>query len=235
MKRGRVLVVENDPQCQRLLRVQLSAQEFAVQVIDRGEEALIAAAEIEPDLILLSMSLPGINGLETCRRLREWTRTPIIVLDSKEEEPLRVEALEAGVDDCVAKPFRTAELLARMRAVLRRTHDWTDLSAATPPLIFRNLTVDMACRRVLLDGRPLHLTPTEFELLRILTLYAGRVLTHREILTRIWGPASATDTQYLHVFVSQLRRKLEPHAGTPQHIITQPGIGYQFSAEPLSA
>jgi two-component system KDP operon response regulator KdpE len=230
MRTDRVLVVDDDPQLQRLLRAQLTAREFVVQVTGRGEDAILMAAELEPELILLSISLPGITGVETCRRQREWTLVPIIALDGKNQAELAVEALDTGADDYLPKPFVMVELLARMRAVLRRV-----CSGATPPspaipLTFDNLTLDLINRRVLLNGQPLHLTPTEYELLRVLAGHAGQLLTHREILTHVWGPESATDTQYLHVFVSQLRRKLERGADAPRHIITEPGVGYQFSA-----
>ena len=228
MKKERVLVVDDDRQIQRRVQAQLRTLEFVVRTADRGEDALVAAAEFEPDLILLALALPGISGMETCRRLREWTETPIILLDSQDQEQLKVEALDTGADDCVTKPFSMAELLARMRAVLRRARNGTAGPAQATLLKLRNLTLDLVRRHVLLDGLPLHLTPTEYELLRVLAANAGRVLTHREILTRIWGPASACDTQYLHVFVSQLRRKLEPHPDAPRHIVTEQGVGYEF-------
>lgn len=231
MKKERVLIVSDEPQIQRLLRAQLLAQDFVVQVAVRGEDAILAAAEIEPELILLDLTLPGITGIETCKRLREWTQTPIIVLDGQNDAHLKVEVLDTGADDCVTKPFCMAELMARMRAVLRRARVCAAAPASAPVLTFSNLTLDLVNRRVFLVGRPLHLTPTEYELLRVLTTYAGRVLTHRELLTRVWGAESAKDTQYLHVFVSQLRRKIEPCSDTPRHILTEPGVGYQFSAE----
>ncbi len=232
MKKEKILVVDNDPKFQRLLRAQLLAQEFNVHLSERGEDAILTTAEIEPDLILLDMNLPDITGMETCRRLREWTRTPIIALDGQEEQRRTVEVLDIGADDCVTKPILMSELLARIRAVLRRARDWAAVSAPATSLSFRNLTLDLVNRHVFLADRPLHLTPTEYELLRVMAMYAGRVLTHRELLTRIWGTESADDTQYLHVFVSQLRRKLEAHPGAPHHILTEPGIGYQFSADP---
>jgi two-component system KDP operon response regulator KdpE len=231
MPRERILVVDNDPLRQRLLRSQLLALEMDVRVASRGEDALMAAAEFEPDLILLAHDLPGISGVETTRRLREWTQTSVIVLNGRDQEPRTVEALDAGADDYVDKPFEMAELLARMRAVLRRVR----AAAASPlppmPLTFRNLTLDLVSRRVLLDGQPLRLTPTEYELLRVLATHAGRILTHRELLTRVWGPESSQDTQYLHVFVSQLRRKLEARPNAPRHVFTEPGVGYRFADE----
>jgi two-component system, OmpR family, KDP operon response regulator KdpE len=230
MRKERVLIVDDDPQLQRLLRAQLLALEMDVQVADRGEDAIKVAVEFQPDMILLAHDLPGITGLETTRRMREWTQTPIILLNGKDQKRHTVLALDTGADDYVEKPFVMAELLARMRAVLRRTRAATSPSAPVP-LTFRNLVVDLVNRRVLLDGQPLHLTPTEYELLRVLVTHAGRILTHRELLTRVWGPESSRDTQYLHVFVSQLRRKLEAHPDAPRHIFTEPGVGYCFSAE----
>jgi two-component system KDP operon response regulator KdpE len=202
-----------------------------VQVADRGEDGIKVAAEFEPDMILLGHDLPGINGVETIRRLREWTQTPIIVLNGKDQKTHTVLALDTGADDYVEKPFVMAELLARMRAVLRRTRSAATSPAPPDPLTFRNLTLDLVRRRVLLNDQPLHLTPTEYELLRVLVTHPGRILTHRELLTRVWGPESSRDTQYLHVFVSQLRRKLEHHPDAPRHIFTEPGVGYRFSAE----
>jgi two-component system KDP operon response regulator KdpE len=231
MRKERILVVESDPQLQRLLRARLLALGYDVPVTDRGEDALMKAAEFEPDLILLAISLPGISGVETTRRLRQWSRTPIMVMNGEDQVSLTVEALDAGADDYVAKPFGMADLLARMRALLRRAGDWAIPPASAAPLTFCNLTLDLVHRRVLLDGQPLHLTPTEYELLRVLATHAGQILTHRELLTRVWGEESATDTQYLHVFISQLRRKLERHPDAPRHILTEPGVGYMFSAE----
>jgi two-component system KDP operon response regulator KdpE len=231
MRKERLLIVDADRQLQRLLRAQFLALDMDVQVAGRGEDAIIETAKFEPDMILLALDLPGIDGVETTRRLREWTQTPIIVLNSHDQEQHTVEALDTGADDCVIKPFLMAELRARMRAVLRRTRVGSTSPVPAVPMTFRNLTLDLVNRHVLLDGRPLHLTPTEYELLRVLATHAGRVLTHRELLTRVWGPASSRDTQYLHVFVSQLRRKLEHHPDAPHHIFTEPGVGYQFSTE----
>ena len=231
MRKERVLVVDDDPQLQRLLRAQLQALEMDVQVADRGEDAIKATAEFEPDLILMNIDLPGIDGVETTRRLRQWTQTPIIALDSQDQESHTVEALDTGADDHVEKPFSMAELLARMRAVLRRSRAADAAAHTAATLTFRNLTLDLVNRRVLLDGQPLHLTPTEYDLLRVLATHAGRVLTHRELLTRVWGPGASRDTQYLHVFVSQLRRQLEARPNAPRHIFTEPGVGYQFAAE----
>lgn len=230
MKKDLVLVVDMDPQSQRLLRAQLLALGYQVQVSGRGEDGIVATAEFEPEVILLATALPGIDGPETCRRIREWSRTPIIALSAGADEQTTVTALDAGADDCVTKPFRMIELLARIRAVRRRAQEWATPTAPEVPLTFRNLNIDPVRRRVVLEGRPLHLTPTEYELLRVLTSYAGRVVTHRELLTHVWGPASAADTQYLHVFVSQLRRKLESGAHPLRHILTEPGVGYQFIA-----
>lgn len=230
MKRERVLVIDDDPQLQRLLRAQLLAREFTVQVAGRGEDGILATAEFDPDMILLALSLPGITGVETCRRLREWTRTPIIALNSGGKDASTVEALDAGADDCVATPFYLAELLARMRAIQRRFRDWRGAGRNTSPLTFGNLVVDLVKRQVHLDGRLLHFTPTEYELLHVLVSYAGRIVTHRELLTRVWGPSAATDTQYLHVYISQLRRKLEADPDAPRHFRTEPGVGYEFLA-----
>ena len=231
MKKERILVVDDDPQIQHLLRARLLALEFDVRMADCGEDAIITTAEFEPDIILMALCLQGIDGLETCRRLREWCRTPIIVLDSQDQEQLKVAALDTGADDYVVKPFSMAELLARMRAVLRRCREGLTATVQPTSLSFGSLTVDLVNRRVYLQDKRLHLTPTEYELLRVLATHAGRVLTHRELLTCVWGPESACDTQYLHVFVSQLRHKLEPRPEARRHILTEPGVGYQFAPD----
>jgi two-component system, OmpR family, KDP operon response regulator KdpE len=234
MKRERILVADENPQCQRLLRAHLTARNFLVQTAGLGRDALTTAADFDPNLILLEARLPDISGTETCRRLREWTRAPIICLLDPEEESVEttVAVLEAGADDCVSKPLNVPELLARVNAVLRRTKEWCETtSPAMTPLAFGDLTIDLINRRVRLGDKPLHLTPTEYELLRLLATYAGRVLTHRELLIRVWGPESACDTQYLHVFVSQLRRKLEPRPDAPRYIFTEPGVGYCFAGK----
>jgi len=235
VKRDRVLVVERNPQLQRLLRAQLIAEAFEVQVAERGEDGILATAEFEPDLILLALSLPGLTGVETCCRLRKWTSTSIIALNDRGQGQDTVEVLDAGADDCVSAPFHIPELLARMRAVLRRARDWGGSDAPQAPLQYGNLVVDLASRRVSLEDRPLHLTPTEFELLRVLTSCAGRMVTHRELLTRVWGSAAAGEVQYLHVYLSQLRRKLEPRSDSPRHIFTEPGVGYRFSGTPTAS
>jgi two-component system KDP operon response regulator KdpE len=239
MKKERVLIVEANPQLQRLLRTQLMARDYDVQVTDRGEDAILATAEFEPDLILMDRALPGIDGVETCQRLREWTRIPIIILNGYEKEPDRadaqdlstVEALDTGADDCVTKPFRIAELLARMRAVQRRAGDWRLVTTPSVAMNFGDMNIDPVNRHVCLNGQPLHLTPTEYRLLHMLASYVGRVLTHRELLTHVWGSESVNDTQYLHVFIGQLRRKLECHPDAVRHILTEPGVGYWFVAK----
>jgi len=234
MSHERVLLVDPEIQRQRRLRAQLQAMGFEVRVADRGEDALTLAAEFEPEVILLSAELPGMTGVETCRRLREWTPAILIVLNGEDHEHLSVDALNIGADDFMCRPFSMAELLARMRAILRRVRETLALRTVMTTLVYRNLTMDLVNRRVILDERPLHLTPTEYELLRVLATHAGQVLTHRELLTRVWGPESMGDTQYLHVFIPQLRRKLEPRADSPRHILTEPGVGYCFSAEPMA-
>jgi two-component system KDP operon response regulator KdpE len=231
MKTDRVLIVEEDPNLQRLLRARLLALGYDVQVAERGEDALVVAADSEPDLILIAVNLPGIDGVETIRRLREWSTVPVIALNGEDQASVEVEALDAGADDYVLRPFRMSGFLARMRAVMRRSRETAPASVPTP-LTFRNLCLDLTSRRVLLDRQPLHLTPTEYELLCVLATHAGRVLTHRELLRRVWGPTSERDTQYLHVFISQLRRKLECRPNAPRHILTETGVGYEFAAEP---
>jgi two-component system KDP operon response regulator KdpE len=232
MSKERILVVTDDPQLRRLLRRLLRAVGCIIEGTESGEEAIRLAAEFKPDLIVLGVALPGTRGVETIRRLRERSQVPIISLSEQDHESLTVEALDAGADDCLSRPFSTAVLLARMRAVLRRARDSATRPGPASPITFGHLTLDLANRRVLRDGQPVHLTPTEYALLRALAIHAGRVLTHRELLTQVWGAASVNDRQYLHVFVSQLRRKLECDVQAPRHILTEPGVGYRFSAIP---
>lgn len=233
MNRGRILIVDTDLQCRRLLEPQLLALENNVRVVDRGEDGILAAAEFEPDLILMALSLPGISGLDTCRRMRECTRAPIIVLDEEGHDRM-VDALDQGADDYVTKPFRMDELLARMRAVLRRGRERGDTRPPATVLTLGGLTIDLINRAASVAGRPLHLTPTEYDLLRLLASHPGSVLTHREILTHVWGATSADDTQYLHVFVGQLRRKLDTRHADSTYIFTEHGVGYRFSAGPFA-
>ncbi len=226
----RVLVVDDERQILRALSAGLRANNYQVELAADGERALTLAASNPPDIIVLDLEMPGPtadtpDGLEVIRQIREWSQLPIIVLSAHAEEREKVQALDAGADDYLTKPFGMEELLARIRAALRRT---TQESQADPILDFDSLRIDLAGHVVTIDRAEVHLTPTEFELLRVLATNAGKVMTHQMLLTQVWGPASEDSTNYLRVYINQLRRKIEPDSARPRFIVTDPGIGYRF-------
>jgi two-component system KDP operon response regulator KdpE len=225
-KPASILVVDDEAAIRRFLRVSLSAHGYGVAEAVNGEEALAQAVAHEPDLIILDIGLPDVNGVEVTRRLREWSDVPIVILSVLGSEADKVQALDAGADDYVTKPFGLAELLARMRAAIRRMR-----SGAPGPLFTTDeLVVDLARRAVTVRGQPVHLTPNEYELLRLLVTHAGKVLTHRQLLSQVWGNEQANDAHLLRVHVSNLRRKLERDAARPKYILTEPGVGYRLPA-----
>jgi two-component system KDP operon response regulator KdpE len=222
---ARILVVDDERQILRALDVGLRANGYDVVLASTGEEALMHAASHPPEIVVLDLELPGIGGIDVINQLREWSEAPIIVLSAHAEERDKVQALDAGADDYLTKPFGMDELLARIRATLRRIN----VAAGNDPLLdFGRLRIDLAAHVVTVDGAEVHLTPTEYELLRILATNAGKVMTHQMLLTRVWGPASQDSTNYLRVYINQLRRKIEPDAARPRFILTDPGIGYRF-------
>jgi len=225
-----VLVIDDEPQIRRALKTILTEKGFRVSVAGRGEEGLTLAAASEPDLIILDLGLPDIDGLEVCSRLREWTRVPIVVLSVREAEGEKVAALDRGADDYLTKPFGIEELLARLRVALR--HRAPAPSGEAKVITAGALVIDLAGHAVTRDGEPVKLTATEFNLLAYLVAHRGRVLTHQNILTNVWGPADADHTEYLRVYMRQLRKKLEMRPEDPQHLVTEPGIGYRFLIEP---
>ena len=228
METARLLLVDDDPQIVRALRATLTAQGYGVATAGSGEEALAAYAHERPDVLLLDLGLPGMDGLEVIRRLRATGSTPIVVLSARGEEGDKVRALELGADDYVTKPFGVAELLARISVALRhagRTEESAVLRAGT-------IELDPVRRRVAVEGREVRLRPTEFELLRVFMSNPERVLTHRWLLERVWGPGYGTEGHYLHVYVAGLRKKLEREPHAPRHFITEPGVGYRFRSEP---
>jgi len=230
MSSGNILVVDDEPQIRRVMRMALSSQGFEVIEARSGEEGLEKFREHLPDLVLLDLNMPGIGGLETCRSIRIGSEVPIIVLTVRSKEEEKVEALDAGADDYVTKPFGMKELLARIRAALRRT----PASSAGGPHIFASddLDVDFDTRRVRVKGKVVRLTPKEFELLRYLVAHAGRPISHRELLQAVWGPDYGEQTSYLRVFITHLRKKIEPDPAKPTHILTEPWVGYRFNAQP---
>lgn len=226
--RKSILIVDDEPEILRAVRGGLAAQGYAVETAQTGEEALFKASSTAPDLIILDLMLPGgMDGLEVCRRLREWTEAPIIVLSARSQERMKVSALDLGADDYLTKPFGMDELTARVRAALRRTSTRT-MAAPEPNFQIDDLIVDYAGHSVTRGGDELKLTPIEYDLLRYLTQNADRVVTHRNLLSTIWGPENAEETQYLRVHIGNLRRKIERNPAVPRYIVTEPGVGYRF-------
>jgi two-component system KDP operon response regulator KdpE len=223
----KVLVIDDEPQIRRALRAGLERNGCTVTVAASGEEALDEAALRPPELVILDLAMPGMDGFEVCRQLREWSRAPILVLSVREDEADKIRALDLGADDYLTKPFSLGELLARVRALMRRAGRSEEPSP--PSLSAGALEIDFARRRVTRSGQEIHLTPTEFELLRHLALNADRVLTHRQLLTRVWGPEYADDTHTLRVHVANLRNKIEPDPARPLYLHTEPRIGYRFA------
>ena len=220
-----ILVVDDEPQMRRALSAGLRANGFTVELAASGEEALDRLALVRPDVVLLDLTLPGIDGLEIVSRIREWSPVPIIVLSARESERDKVIALDRGADDYLTKPFGMPELLARIRVALRHA---SRIPSTDPSFVDGNLRADFQSRVVTVGGTEVHLTPTEYALLRELIVNAGKVMTHHMLLGRVWGPSSVNDTQYLRTYVNQLRRKLELDPTQPSHIVTEPGIGYRY-------
>jgi two-component system, OmpR family, KDP operon response regulator KdpE len=219
----RVLVVDDEAPIRRYLRAALGAQGLTVYESASGEEALQAVLSHRPDIIILDLGLPGINGIEVTRRLREWSQTPIIILSVREAEQDKIAALDAGADDYLTKPFGTGELLARMRVALRKQP-----SAANEPIFQSSgLTVDFSRRLVSVNEKEVQLTPTEYDLLKVLVTHAGKVITHRQLLKQVWGEGY-DDMHILRVNISNLRGKLEPDPSRPTYIHTEPGVGYRL-------
>jgi two-component system, OmpR family, KDP operon response regulator KdpE len=223
----KILAVDDEPQILRALRTSLTARGHDVVTAPNGETALDVLASSEMELVVLDLGLPGIDGVEVIRRLRSWTSVPVIVLSVRDAQADKVAALDAGADDYVTKPFAMDELLARVRAVLRRT---TPAEATPPALRFGELDVDLPARLVRRAGREVHLTPTEFSLLEAMVTNPGKLLTHRWLLQRVWGPGYQEESQYLRVFVAGLRKKLERDPSSPVLIVTEPGVGYRWVA-----
>ena len=225
----RILVIDDEPQIVRALRTILTERDFTVTVAARGEEGLALAAAHVPDLIILDLGLPDMDGKEVCARLREWTECPIVVLSVRDSEREKVAALDAGADDYLTKPFGIDELLARVRVALRRSA--RAHGAQTSTVKAGALQIDLAWHTVTREGEELKLTATEFNLLAYLAANRGRVLTHQSILEHVWGAADVDHTEYLRVYMRQLRKKLENDPEHPQIIVTEPGVGYRFLAD----
>jgi two-component system KDP operon response regulator KdpE len=227
MSEQTILVVDDEPQLRRVMRATLTDLGYIVIDAKSGEEALEKLHHDTPDIILLDLNMPGIGGLETCRAVRAGSDIPIIVLSVRNTERDKVDALDAGADDYITKPFGIQELLARIRAALRRAPGGGEQG---PHRIHtKHLEIDFETRKVLIGGKPVRLTPKEFELLRILVANANRAVPHRKLLQTVWGPDYGDETEYLRVFVNALRKKIEPNPASPQYLITEPWVGYRFS------
>lgn len=220
------LVIDDEIQIRRLLRVALEAAGYTVHDAETGHEGLQAVAFRRPDVVLLDLGLPDLDGREVLRRLREWSDVPVVILTVRDREEEKVAALDAGADDYVTKPFSTPELLARLRAAQRRAHSADE----SPTFTAGDLVVDLAARTVAKSGGEVHLTATEYSLLRLFIRHAGRVITHKQILREVWGPKAEEQRQYLRVHIANLRKKIETPDGKTPLLKTEPGIGYRFAA-----
>lgn len=225
-----VLLIEDEAQMRRFLRSSLPAHGYVVVEATTGREAIVQAGTRNPDIILLDLGLPDMDGVEVAKQLREFSKAPIIVLSARGQERDKVDALDAGADDYVTKPFGLSELLARMRVARRHLEGRAD-EKAQPIFTVRNLRVDLGSRQVMVDDAEVHLTPIEYKLLTALVRNAGRVVTHQQLLKEAWGPRYATQTQYLHVYMGHLRGKLETEPARPKLLLTEPGVGYRLAAE----
>jgi two-component system, OmpR family, KDP operon response regulator KdpE len=223
VSRNRVLVVDDEPQILRAVEMKLRDAGYAVETAATAQEALAKAAMRPPEAIVLDVLLPDGRGTDVCRELRGWTSVPILVLSAVDEEKEKIEALDAGADDYVTKPFSGDELLARLRAALRRARP-----SSEPVIEIDDLRIDLDKRLVTMQGRPVSLTPIEYDLLRLLAVNEGKLMTHPTILREVWGPAYREESNYLHVYVSHLRRKIEPDPARPRYILNQPGVGYRL-------
>jgi two-component system KDP operon response regulator KdpE len=222
-----VLVIEDDPSIRRFLRAGLECEGYALVEAVSGREGISQAATRGPAIVLLDLGLPDVDGLEVVRRIREWSRMPILVLSAREREGDKIRALDAGADDYVTKPFSMGELLARLRVALRRERE-AAMDRAEPVASIGELEIDFARRRVSVAGEAIRLTPIEYRLLTTLARHPGRVMTHEQLLREVWGPHSTSQRHYLRVYMAQLRHKIEPSPAHPRFLLTEPGVGYRL-------
>jgi two-component system KDP operon response regulator KdpE len=223
-----IVLVEDEASIRRFLRAAFAAEGYRLFEAGTGADGLVEAASRQPDVVIVDLGLPDLDGLDVIRRIREWTKVPIIVLSAREQEGDKVAALDAGADDYVSKPFGAAELLARIRVALR--HRAGVGGPGDPVHVMGDVRVDLARRRVTRAGQDVHLTRTEYRLLTVLVRHAGKVLTHGQLLTEVWGPAQADQAHYLRVYMAQLRRKLEADPTRPRYLLTEAGVGYRLAA-----
>ena len=225
-----VLVIEDEAQIRRFLRATLMAHGYQLLEATTAQEGLVQAATRQPEIVILDLGLPDLDGLEVTRRLREWTTVPIIVLSARGQESDKVTALDAGADDYLTKPFSVGELLARLRVALRHAAR-TSQEPGEPTFALGDLRVDLARRQVYIAEQQVHLTPIEYKLLTTLVRYAGRVVTHRQLLQEVWGPGHTEASHYLRVYMGQLRHKLEADPARPHYLMTEPGVGYRLKTD----
>lgn len=226
----RILLIEDEPQMRRFLRITLQGQGYELIEAITGQDGLTQVATRNPDIVLLDLGLPDIDGLEVTERLREWSRVPIIVLSAREQEEDKIKALDAGADDYLTKPFSAGELLARIRVALR--HKAMQQGGSEESVfVLDNLKVDFARRQVFIDEREVHVTPIEYRLLSVLIKHAGKVMTHRQLLKEVWGAAYINQSHYLRIYMGQLRHKLEADPARPRFFINEPGVGYRLRAD----
>jgi two-component system KDP operon response regulator KdpE len=228
--KGLVLLIEDEPQMRRFLRITLQGSGYRLIEAVAGDDGLTQAATRNPDVVLLDLGLPDIDGLEVTKRLREWTQIPIIVLSAREQEEDKIKALDAGADDYLTKPFGAGELLARIRVALRHSA-LQQTGGEESVFVLDNLKVDLVKRQVFLDDREIHLTPIEYRLLTILIKYAGKVITHNQLMKEVWGPAYVNQSHYLRIYMAQLRHKLEADPARPRFFINEPGVGYRLKVD----
>jgi two-component system KDP operon response regulator KdpE len=226
-----ILLIEDEPQMRRFLRITLESHGYRFVDASSAQEGLMQASTRNPDVVLLDLGLPDMDGLEVMKRLREWTLTPVIVISAREQEQDKVKALDAGADDYLTKPFSAGELLARIRVALRHAAG-RNTGTTEPVFVLDTLRVDLARRQVFIDTTEVHLTPIEYKLLTALIRHAGKVITHSQLLKEVWGPAHANEVQYLRVYMTQLRHKLERDPARPRFLMNEPGVGYRLRYEP---
>jgi two-component system KDP operon response regulator KdpE len=227
MSAGKILVVDDEPQIRRVMKVILVGERYEVVEARSGETALVRFREFLPDLVLLDLNMPGMGGLETCREIRETSDVPIVILTVRNEEQRKVELLDAGADDYITKPFSKKELLARIRAAMRRSP--TSSVSGPHTFVSNDLEIDFDARKIRAGKKNVRLTPKEFDLLRYLVSQAGKPVPHRELLQAVWGPDYGDQTDYLRVFITHLRKKIERNPAKPQYILTEPWMGYRFN------
>ena len=225
-----VLVIEDDLAIQRFLRVSLTGTGYQVVESETGKDGLLQAASRQPDLIILDLGLPDVDGIEVVKQLRQWSAVPVIIVSARGKEQDKIVALDAGADDYLTKPFSVGELMARVRVALRHAAV-ANAETGDPVFTFQDLKVDLLHRRVIVGERQVHLTPNEFKLLATLVKHAGMVMTHRQLLKEVWGPGSGNETHYLRVYMNQLRQKLESDPARPRYLLTEPAVGYRLASE----